>query len=134
MPEYYNLTPEREKAMVERIARFIAKSDIRDFLKIALKTYGLSNFFGNLGFMFSYPYATGLLGDFGQDFTELMGLNPVGSAQRILQRVEELEVEEKSAPEKEVQKGNHPETGIGRPSLLRRLFSFLIGRASAPFG
>ena len=129
MPEYYSLTPEREKEMVERIARFIANSDIRDFLKIALKTYGLTNFFGNLGFMFSYPYATGLLGDFGQDFSELMGLNPVNSSQLILKRVEELEEEQKRAAEMETHNGKQAETETGSPSLFRRLFSFLRGRS-----
>lgn len=113
--------------MVERIARFIANSDIRDFLKVALKTYGLSNFFGNLGFMFSYPYATGLLGDFGQDFTELMGLNPVNSSQRILQRVEELEEENRKAAEKEALGESQNETRTRELSPLRRLFHFLKG-------
>ena len=122
MSEYFSLTPQQESEMIERIAKFIAKSDIRDFLKIALKTYGLTNFFGTIGFMYAYPFATGLLGDFGQEFTELMGLNPIGSSQRILQRVEELEREEGRAMEE-----GRVETKTDRSSILRRIFFFFRG-------
>ena len=108
--------------MIERIAKAIANSDIRDFLKIALKTYGLTNFFGTIGFMYAYPYMTGLLGDVGQEFTELMGLNPVGSSQRILQRVEALEEEKRQALEE-----GRVETRTDSSSLLRRIFSFFGG-------
>ncbi len=122
LSEYFSLTPEKESEMIERIARFIAKSDIRDFLKVALKTYGLTNFFGTIGFLYAYPFATGLLGDFGQEFTELMGINPVGSSQRILQRVEALEEEERRAIEE-----GRVETETDGRSLLRRIFSFFKG-------
>lgn len=114
MSNYFSLTPQRENEMIERIARFIAKSDIRDILKLLLKTYGLSSFIGTVGFIMAYPYATGLLGDMGQDFTELMGLNPVGSSQRILARVEELEEEERQLREKEAVERVSAEGGGGR--------------------
>ncbi|MEM2094098.1 MAG: hypothetical protein QXI32_02225 [Candidatus Bathyarchaeia archaeon] len=125
MPEYFHLTPEREKEMIEQIARYIAKSEIRDFLKIVLKTYGMSNVFGNLGFIYSYTYARGLLGDFGGEITELLALNPVHSSQLILQRVEELEEEERLHPENALHKRS--EEKVEDSSILKRIFYFFKG-------
>jgi len=113
--------------MIERIARYVANSDIKDFLKIALKTYGLTNVFGNIGFIYSYTYARGLLGDLGSDLTELMGLNPVHSSQRILQRVEELEEEERLGAARKSPKESYREARAEDSSLLKRIFSFFRG-------
>ncbi len=124
MASYFSLKPQRENDLVEQVAKFIAKSDIRDFLKMLLSTYGMTNFFGNFGFILTYPYAVGLLGDFGQDFSELMGLNPVGSSQRILKRVEELELEYQKQAENKTEQSSFGKNETGWRSMSGRLMSF----------
>ena len=128
MSGYISLTPQRENELVERVAKFIAKSDIRDFLKMLISTYGLTNFFGSFGFILAYPYAVGLLGDVGQDFTEFVGLNPVGNSQRILKRVEELELEYKNQAENMTGENARSQSETDGRSISARLVSFLRSR------
>jgi len=120
---YFTLTPDRENELIEQIAKFVAKSEIRDVMKMLLNTYGLTNIFGNIGFMMTYPFAVGLLGDFGQDFSQLVGLNPVGSSQRIIKRVEELEREYEEHPEKKNDEANLDRDKAGWRSMFGRLKS-----------
>ena len=84
------MTPEREEELINRIARYIDDSEIRDFAKVLLRTFGFTEFFGTLGFITVYPFVTALAGPTGQEVVELLGLNAVESSKRILERVDEL--------------------------------------------
>jgi len=82
-----------------------------------------------MGFLSFYPFATGVFGTEGQEFTELLGLNPRQNSERILERIRELEIEK--ARLKKLQKmkqtqGYSTESGIMSPfkSMLKRLSLF----------
>ena len=90
MSIYWHLTSAREEELIESIAKKIDDSEIRDFARGMLKIFGITDFFGTMGFVAVYPFVTALTGPKGQDVTELLGLNAVESSKRIIERVDEL--------------------------------------------
>lgn len=90
---YISLTPETEKELIEKTARFIVEHDLETMAKLALETFGFTDFAGLMLFNEVFPFASGLFGATGQEFVELMTLNPRANSRRILERVEELEKE-----------------------------------------
>jgi hypothetical protein len=95
------LTPEREKYLIEQVARYIVKHDLEDFAQILLEgTAPCGEIVGELGFMMSYPLAVTFFGRTGSDFINMMGFNYKLNAKRILDRVAELKEEKKRLEEK----------------------------------
>ena len=91
-----DLTPEREKELIDQVAQYIVKHDLEDFAEIILEgTAPFGDIVGELGFMMTYPLAVTFLGRTGSDLANLMGFNYKMNAKRILARVAELKAEKK---------------------------------------
>lgn len=87
----YTLTPEREKELIEKVARFIVDNEFEGFAKVLFKDLVTTcNSLAQLGFVFVYPFAIVFGGDVGQDLANLLGLDYEKNAKLILQRVNEL--------------------------------------------
>ena len=85
------MTPEREKFLIEEAAQYIVNHDMEDFAQIALEgTAPFGDIVGELGFMMSYPLAVTFFNRSGADFVNMMGFNYQLNAEKILERVEEL--------------------------------------------
>lgn len=123
---YYSLTPEREKELIEKIARYIVDNDAGMISKILLQTYGATNFLGQFGFIYLYPFTSAVLGQSGQEYTELLGMNAMDVTRRIVDRVEELEAEKELKEERE--KRAPTETSKPSSSSLSRRLSSLFSR------
>lgn len=96
------LTPEREKYLIEQAAQYIVKHGLEDFAKILLEgTAPFGDIVGELGFMMTYPLAVTFFSRTGSDFVNMLGFNYKANANRILEKIEELTLEKKRLQEKQ---------------------------------
>ncbi|MEM2942644.1 MAG: hypothetical protein QXT81_04405, partial [Candidatus Bathyarchaeia archaeon] len=90
------LSPEREKYLIEQAARYIVQHGLEDFAQMVLEgTAPFGDIVGELGFMMTYPLAVTFFGRTGSDFINMIGFNYKTNAKRILDRVAELKEEKK---------------------------------------
>ena len=114
------LTPERERQLIELAARYIVDHDLEDFAEIIIEgTAPFGQIVGELGLMMTLPLAVTFFGNTGSEFVNLMGFNYKLNAQRIMARVQELKEEKKSREEKRKEEGQLK----GKKGLSSRLSS-----------
>jgi len=121
-----DISPERQKEMIEQAAQYIVSHDLEDMAIIALEgTAPFGTVVGELGIMMSYPLAVTFFNNFGADFVKMFGFNYQENAESLIKRIEEL-VEEKRREElkrKELER----ELGNNNDGWLSRIRSWFRG-------
>lgn len=111
------LTPERERELVDKIAWFIVNRDVVEFAKFALELYGVSDVPGELFFLGLYPWISGVMGRNGEELVEFLCHDASEKVPLILARVEQLVQERKKLD-------NKGSSGIGLSLFSsRKIFS-----------
>jgi len=94
--------PEREKYLIDIVAKQIVDLELEDFAEVILEgTKPFGPFLGQTAFLMSYPGFVAFFGQTGNDFANMMGFDYTKNAERILERVRELKKEREEAKEKE---------------------------------
>ena len=96
---FYSPLPEREKVLIEDIAKLLVDSRMTSYVKpfLNVSQMPIGDLLGQLGFLqlgvltITFP----IFGQKGLDFAHLLGLNFNKNAPLILKRIEELEEERK---------------------------------------
>ena len=117
------LTPEREKYLIEQAAQYIIEHDFEDYAKVIIEgTAPFGYIVGQLGYIMTYPIAVAFFDRTGSDFVNMLGFNYKLNANRILERIEVLKEEKKHLKEKQREKA-----GLkgNRKGWFSRLFSRL---------
>jgi len=126
-----SITPEREKELIERTARWIVDHGLSDVAELLLTGYGTTGLLGNMAFFQFYPFAVAFLKQSERELMELMTLDATKNSKLIIERVKQLEAERKLLGETST-----PPTKSHRESYWNKLSSTLsrrIGRVKRKF-
>ena len=89
-----NLSPEKRKEMIEKIARYIADNDLVDLAEIFTDSIiPVSSAIGHIGHVIVFPWVYGFFGHTGEEYSTLIGLNFRETMPEVIRRARAHELE-----------------------------------------
>ena len=95
---FHRLSAEREKELIEKVARLIVNGGLEDIVGILLEaTVPIGDVVGPMSLLVSFPWLPAFFGTTGMDYSILMGLDYRKNGKAILERVKELSEEKEES-------------------------------------